>query len=496
MSIFLRSEKLFLFICAGLGGLLSGLALIYGWVFFMWLGIALLWLASVDVFAGFLWGFVVVLISHSWLLALHPLNWIGVPTPLSLPIAIAIWMFCGGFGGFLVGLWSWLANTSLLLGLRNGAFLGKLIFALFLSSVWGLAEVVLAHYPLFWIGVGGSVLPADRFLAGLAKWIGAGGLATVQLLIGFWLWQTAFAFGRGIRWRKPFFLGLCLVIFAHLIGSSLLSKNYSPESISLALWQPDIPIRTRFSYEKQNSLPQEIQEALQKAKDLSASFLVAPEGMLNANQELLSPAPIPFLAGGFRWVKGEQRSALLVFDKGETTYSSALDKYRLVPLGERVPNFSQFPKSGLSAVGGLEPGTYSRLLSWSGPPLAGAICYELSDGHALAEAVKGGAQWILAIANLDPYPISLQRQFVALSQLRSIETERNLISVANTGPSISVLASGEVQSVIPPFREGTELAEITLNRDLTGYARWQEAPLIALFLISLFGISLIWLWGK
>ena len=37
-------------------------------------------------------------------------------------------------------------------------------------------------------------MPEDRYLAGLARWIGSGGLASVQLLIGWWIWQLSVAF--------------------------------------------------------------------------------------------------------------------------------------------------------------------------------------------------------------------------------------------------------------------------------------------------------------
>ena len=48
----------------------------------------------------------------------------------------------------------------------------------------------------------------------------------------------------------------------------------------------------------------------------------------------------------------------------------------------------------------------------------------------------------------------LQKQYLSLAQLRAIETSRDLISVANTGPSGAVFASGEVLKVIePPKRQ-------------------------------------------
>ena len=71
--------------------------------------------------------------------------------------------------------------------------------------------------------------------------------------------------------------------------------------------------------------------------------------------------------------------------------------------------------SGLSAVGGVEPGPPSRLLRRPGGAVAGAICYELADGQALAAAVRQGAGWLLASANLDPYPLQLQGQYAALA---------------------------------------------------------------------------------
>ena len=81
-----------------------------------------------------------------------------------------------------------------------------------MASLWGLAEVLLAKLPFFWIGVGGSLLPGDLWLAGIARWFGAGGVATLQLLMGFWIWRTAIAFRRGIGWLNHALIGFLLVL--------------------------------------------------------------------------------------------------------------------------------------------------------------------------------------------------------------------------------------------------------------------------------------------
>ena len=129
------------------------------------------------------------------------------------------------------------------------------------------------------------------------------------------------------------------------------------------------------------------------------------------------------------------------------------------------------------------------MLTWNGPSLAGAICYEISDGNNLAKAIANGAEWILAIANLDPYPISLQNQFIALAQLRSIETSRDTITVSNTGPSTLILANGTAQKIIPPFKNRVDVTQLHLRKEITGYVLWREGPLIGLFVTSFIGLN-------
>jgi apolipoprotein N-acyltransferase len=106
-----------------------------------------------------------------------------------------------------------------------------------------------------------------------------------------------------------------------------------------------------------------------------------------------------------------------------------------------------------------------------------AICYELSDGAALAAASRDGATWLLATANLDPYPLMLQRQFEALARLRAMETGRWLVSSANTGPSLLVSPRGEVIARLAPGGASMGLFQLGRSIGNTGYVRWGEAPL-------------------
>jgi apolipoprotein N-acyltransferase len=189
---------------------------------------------------------------------------------------------------------------------------------------------------------------------------------------------------------------------------------------------------------------------------------------------------VQVLSGGFRQQGSQLRSALLLFPAGEQRPTAALDKHRLVPLGEWIPGGELFAWAGLSAVGGVSPGEPSRLLARPQGPVGVVICYELADGTALAAATREGAGWLLASANLDPYPLLLQQQFRALAQLRALEVNRWLVSAANTGPSLVVDGAGVVREQLAPFVPGELLARLQVRQGLTGYGRWGELPLLLL----------------
>lgn len=468
------------------GGLLAGLSPAAAGPVTMLPALALLWRIADRPRLAAIWGLLAVLLSHRWLLALHPLTWMGVSALLSLPIAILIWLVCGLAAAVLLAIWSnaarWLVASQP--GSREElSGMSMLILAL----IWGLIEVGLAGGPLFWIGVGGSVLPLDPALAGLSRWIGSGGLAVLLLAAGWGLdqlFRQRFALRRTVSWSVIWLMALLL---AHLLGAAALFRPpVSRGDLSLAGWQPAIPTREKFASEQQRRLPQALQRALETARAFDAQALVAPEGTFPSGWTFASEdQPLPLLTGGFRRQDGQLRSSLLLISPDADQPEPLLDKHRLVPLGEALPPLPPGLAGGLSAVGGVMPGPASRLQTGFSDPAAVAICYEISDGRSMAKAIAEGGQWMLSIANLDPYPDLLQRQFLALAQLRAIETGRDLFSVANTGPTAVVHADGRVDQLLPSGEEGVAAADIQTRKALTGYVRWLDLPLRVLFGICL-----------
>ncbi len=442
-----------------LGGVLAGAAPAFAGPLLMVPALALLWSVATRPRVAALWGLLAVLISHRWLLALHPLTWMGIPSALSLPIALTVWLICGGAAALLLLVWSGLARWSF-------SRLWSPFGVLLLTVLWAVSELLLEGSPLFWIGLSGSVLPLDRPLAGLARWLGSGGLAALQLWWGWGLWQVSRRGGQG--WS----LWVVSLVLVHVLGAQLLEAPESRVGLRLGVWQPAIPTREKFSSERQRQFSQKLAAALQEAERLGVEALVAPEGTLPSNWSRPAEGiPLHLLSGGFRWVRGQQRSSLLLAVPEQPRPQALLDKHRLVPLGEWLPPLPPGFTQGLSAVGGLEAGSPSRLTETGFGPVGVAICYELSNGRALAAATAGGAEWLLTIANLDPYPELLQRQFLALAQLRAIESGRDLLSVGNTGPTAVVRADGTVQRLLPSGVEGVAVADLQRRTHKSPYVQ-------------------------
>jgi apolipoprotein N-acyltransferase len=310
-------------------------------------------------------------------------------------------------------------------------------------------------------------------------------LAALQLLLAWWLWRAlvAWAAQRSGVWRSAG-AWLLVVVLLHAWGWRLLQLPGpvagAASRLNLLVLQPAIPTREKFSWSQQQALLRRLAGAQLQAEQQGADLLVLPEGALAVGQTLPHAADVEVLSGGFREVDGALRSAVLRFAPGEQAPVQAIDKHRLVPLGEWIPGGSWLRWAGLSAVGGVSFGEPSRLLARPAGAVGVAICYEIADGAALAAAARDGAGWLLASANLDPYPSQLQGQFAALAQLRAIETGRWLVSAANTGPSLLVDPSGVVRQRLSTGKASTLLVQLQVRAGHTGYSRTGELPLLLL----------------
>jgi len=277
--------------------------------------------------------------------------------------------------------------------------------------------------------------------------------------------------------------------FTFILGlTTPMKRNYE---YPVAIWQTNISTREKLKIS--DEFIKEKQSIAQKyALANQAKLLVAPEGTLPNNFYLDKSSRVNMIAGGFRNFKNELRSSLLGFQIGDKSFTSFIDKNRLVPLGEKIPRFIDSFSSGLSAVGGIQPGSYSRFFDPKfTQPLAVAICYEISDGLKIRNAISSGAKLIITAANLDPYPTKLYNQFLSLARLRSIENKKNNLLVSNTGPSGLVQDDGKIIKLLDYDVEQNEIVFPNFSSEKTFYTKFGDKPILFLFILFM-GLNFFW----
>jgi len=357
--------------------------------------------------------------------------------------------------------------------------------------LWSFGEVIASQTPFFWIGIGESLIPGDLYLAGLARLIGSPGVCFIVIFLGFWIFFIYERWKRKLNVNKIFFVGIVIILFLHLIGGFLIKPDNVRNSLyPVAIWQTNIPTREKLFKDNQKTSKKIITEQ-NKALSRDAQLLVIPEGTLKTNFHFQEPSKINTLIGGFRIEKNSIRNSLLAFKEGDKFYSDFVDKYRLVPLGERIPMiFHKF--LNLSSLGGIEPGNKERYFVWgNSPPMATIICYEITDGLRIKNAVQDGSKFILAIANLDPYPSKIFDQYLSLVRMRSIENNIDTIIASNTGPSGLIRNDGRIDKLIESNKEDNEVVYTKLLNKKTIYTHYGIWPLLITFIFLLIYVNFL-----
>ena len=472
------------------GGIMGGLSISsHLWIIFMPISLSILWSGFNKKHSNFLWGFSLILISHYWLLYLHPLTWLGFSWISSILISSFILIFCSFLGGFFVFLWG-LAVTKIISKhdiFSQGESFVFLRVAL-ASLIWALGEVIISQTPLLWIGIGESLIPGDLYLAGLARLIGSPGVCFIVVFLGFWIFFIYERWNRNLSFNEVFIVGIVIIFCLHLIGAYMIQPDKTRNSsYPIAIWQTNIPTRQKLFHDNKKITKRIIVEQ-DKALFKNAKLLVAPEGTLKTNFIFHEPSKINTLIGGFRKEKNSIRNSLLAFKKGEKFPSHFIDKYRLVPLGERIPYIFNKFFLNLSSLGGIEPGNHKRYFEWeNSPPFAAIICYEITDGLKIKNAVQDGSKFILSIANLDPYPPKIFDQYLSLVRMRSIENNIDTVIASNTGPSGLIRNDGRIDKLIESNKEENEVVYTHLLNKKTFYTHYGILPLwITLIILSVY----------
>ena len=160
------------------------------------------------------------------------------------------------------------------------------------------------------------------------------------------------------------------------------------------------------------------------------------------------------------------------------------DKVRRVPFGEVVYFRSVLKRfSSALATKDMRSGSRPGVIATPFGPLALIISYEGFFDDRARSGVRAGGRALLIPTNASSFTSAhLPTQQVAAARLRARETGRWVAQAAPTGISAILTPEGRVVTR-SSIQERTALfATITLRDGLTPYARWNDAPALALTL--------------
>jgi len=412
----------------------------------------------------------------SWVyVSLHRFG--GMPAPLA---ALATLGFC-----------AFLALFPALAGWAQA----KLRAPLAIPALWTLGEwlrgSILTGFP--WLSAGYAAI--DTPLAGYAPLGGVYLMSLAAMSAAGLLWLIA---ANRARWYAAAGFALIGIAGAALQHAEWTAPAGSP--LSVGLLQGNVSQDLKFDparYERT------LHTYARLAEGSRARLIVLPETAVPRFLDLVEPAYIERLkAAAVR--NGGDLLLGIPLRTGSGTYLNsvvslgvspplAYDKTHLVPFGEFVPpgfrwvlGVLRIPLSDFSRGGALQ-----RPMAVAGERVAVSICYEDAYGSEIARRLQG-ATLLVNASNVAWFGDSLAPgQHLQIARLRALENGRMMLAATNTGITAAIAADGTVIAQLPQFTEGRLEIQAQGRSGTTPYARFRDAPALALCMILLFAFALL-----
>ena len=139
-------------------------------------------------------------------------------------------------------------------------------------------------------------------------------------------------------------------------------------------------------------------------------------------------------------------------------------------------------------MSGFTAGKYNqKFLTAAGQKIAPTICYEDAFGEDLIRFLPE-ATLILNASNNAWYGDSFApHQHLQISQMRALETGRDVMRVTTNGVSALIDHKGKITSRSPQFKAYVVTGYVQARMGATPYVKWGNYPLLFLILFGLTG---------
>jgi apolipoprotein N-acyltransferase len=485
---------------------LAGAASVFSFAPFGWWPLQLLCLAvlfyqvlradsvKASALVGWAFGFGWCLAGVHWLYV--ALNRFGeLAAPLAAVSIVLLAIFMGAYSALAMGAGAWLRKRfAMPLPAAN---------LLLLPALWAIGEWMRG-----WVFTGFSWASAGYAhnvspLSGFAPVLGVYGIS----------WLVALSAGALLllmHRTRAAALALIAMIWGAGFGLQYVQWTHAEgKPLSVRLIQGNIALKAKFDPMHMQSTLRQYQQAVMAAP---ADLIATPETAAPLFPHQL-PAGYLDSFGQFARRSGSAIVLGIPLMDSPSQYSNSViglaptltpkpyryDKHHLVPFGEFIPpgfrwftNLMQIPLGDQTRGAVLQPAF--RVKDQRVLP---NICYENLFGEEIAEQLANDAQpatLLLNVSELAWYGESLAiPQHLQISQMRTLETGRPMLSATNSGATVMIDHHGVVQASLPWYQPGVLNTSVQGMGGTTPYILLQNRLLLALAALALIGACL---WSK
>jgi apolipoprotein N-acyltransferase len=373
---------------------------------------------------------------------------------------------------------------------RMHAALAPLAFAaLYAFSEWLRA----APLGLPWLLAGHALAPAPALLQS-ADVFGASGVSFLALAL-----SGGLGFALAARSWRPLAAPTLLWALALGYGALRTATLAQGEPLRVGVVQASIAQSERW---REGGALAHVEEQLALTRELLArsgvlELVVWPETaiddvlerdarLLAAVRRQVEASRIPIVTGAQRLIGGVSNSAFLVIPRAGLIES--YEKQRLVPFAEYSPAWGDPLRPILGKLGRSMPygaGAESKVFRRLRVPLGTPICFEITYPALVREFSDNGARVLLNLSN-DAWfgRTGYAEMHLAHAVFRAVELRTPVVRAANSGVSALIDARGAILQRLEVEARGALHGEVRANAAPTIYARFGDAPLLALLALA------------
>ncbi|MCU1406861.1 MAG: lnt [Glaciihabitans sp.] len=179
----------------------------------------------------------------------------------------------------------------------------------------------------------------------------------------------------------------------------------------------------------------------------------------------------PLIAGAITTRGDEYFNTSLLWEAGEGAVDY-YDKKHPIPFGEYVPDREFWEPLAPDLIGLIgrdyTPGTTDTVFDVNGTVAGINICFDISDDAVMTDAVRSGAEVLLAQTNNADFGHTDESvQQLAIARIRAMELGRSVVNISTVGTSAIIAPDGSTIDQLPTYTAATMVADVPLSNTIT-----------------------------